>query len=344
MTYFVGLDVALKTTAVCVVDDHGNILKESSLITDANDINQWLSQNGFSASRIGIEASNLTIWLYKELRSLGHPVTVIETRHAKAAMAAQNMKTDRNDARAIAQMMRTGWYKPVHVKSDESQRIKTIITARKMIVNQRIALDNHIRGALKVFGIKISVTRGRGSFDKCVRDLIAGDGELEAAFEPLLEIRKTMAAKSDQLERMLITAAKKDAVCTTLMSIPGVGAMTALLYKSVIDDPARFRRSRDVGAHLGITPKKYASGETDYDAGITKCGDRLLRGHLYEAAAYILRPSTKPCSLKSWGRNIAKRSSMKNARVAVARKLAVIMFRMWLDETQFEKNEPLEAA
>lgn len=335
MKYYAGLDVSMNETAVCIMDQDGNVTHEAMVPTEPKDISEYLSNTGLSYERIGMESSNLAIWLYKALHNAGHTVICIETRHAKAAMAAQNVKTDRNDARGIAQMMRTAWYKPVHVKSEKNQRIKMVINSRRCLVDQRVVIENYIRGALKTFGLKVGQTT-KPKYEERIRELIQGDGELEIAIIPLLEVRASILRQIQILEQLLITAARTDHQCKKLMTIPGIGPLTALLFIATIDDPHRFQRSRHVPVHLGITPRKYASGEIDFNGSITKCGDSLLRSHLYEAASVILRRSTKKNGLKSWGLNIAKRSGMKNARVAVSRKLAIVMHRMWLDDSEFD--------
>lgn len=333
--YYVGLDVSLEETAVCITDQSGEIMKEGMVSTDPKSIGSYLQSSGLPLERVGMEASNLSIWLYHELSAAGLPITVIETRHAKAALAAQQVKTDRNDARGIAHIMRTGWYKTVHVKSDASQRLQMLLVNRRFLVEQRVALENQIRGSLKTFGLKTGKTTVR-QYDARIKELIGQDGELEAGIMPLLEARTVILKKIDELTKMLMTGAQNDDVCRRLMTVPGVGPMTALTYKSSIDDPSRFRRSRHVPPHLGLTPRKYASGEVEYDGRITKCGDDVLRTHLYEAAAYILRPSSKANRLKSWGLRIAKRGGTKKARIAVSRKLAKVMHRIWIDGTEFD--------
>lgn len=338
MLHYVGLDVSTLETAICITNQDGAILYEKMVATEPSAIIGFLHSTKLTFERIGIEASNLSIWLCRAIRDYDLPIICIETRHAKAAMAAQTVKTDRNDARAIALMMQTGWFKPVHIKSDASQRLKMLLNNRKCLVEQRIVLENQIRGTLKIFGLKIGdVTRRQ--YQQRVTDLIEGDGELEIAIHPLLTVRRSIMDQIADVEGMLVAATKNDAVCHYLMSVPGVGPLTALLYKAVIDDPARFRKSRDVPVHLGLTPRKYASGQTDYNGPITKCGDTLLRSHLFEAAAYILRPTSPKSFLKSWGMKIAKRSSTNNARIAVARRLAIIMHRLWVDQTTFN-SEP----
>jgi transposase len=337
MHYFVGLDVSMNETAICVVDQAGKILFEGSVVTDPEDIDSYLRKTGLPLEKIGLEASNLSIWLYRELSAKGYVVFCIETNHAKAAMAAQNVKTDKNDARGIAQMMRTGWYKPVHVKSEVSQKLKMILNNRKCLVNLRIAMESQIRGTLKIFGLKVGEI-SRQSYEKRVRELISTDGELDIAISPLLEVRALILERSRELEKLLMDAAKKDQVCRCLMSAPGVGPLTALLFKANIDDPTRFRRSKEVAVQLGLTPRKYASGEVDYNGRITKCGDGLLRNHLYEAAAVVLRNSSPKSELKTWGLQLSKRSGTKKARVAVARKLSVILHKMWVTGNKFESS------
>ena len=223
-------------------------------------------------------------------------------------------------------------------KSDPSQRLKMLLNNRKCLVEQRVVIENQIRGSLKTFGLKIGEVTTR-KYDTRTSELISGDGELEMAVQPLLNVRGLIMEEISQLDKILNSAAERDKICRQLMTIPGIGALTALLFVAIIDDPTRFLKSKNVPVHLGLTPRKYASGEVDYNGGITKSGDNLIRGHLYEAAAYILRPSSKPNPLKRWGLKVAKRSCTKSARVAVARKLSIIMHRMWLDETEFDWGE-----
>ena len=328
MRYFAGLDVSLKQTSICVVDQDGEIKCEGTAETEPEKLVAWLKATGLALERVGLEAGPCSSWLHKGLTLASVPAICIETRHAKGVMQAQNVKTDRNDARAIAQMMRTGWYKGVHVKSEANQRIRAIMGSRRCLLDKRLDLENHIRATLRVFGLKVgmvSVTR----FEERVRELIAGDGELEVCVDPLLEVRRKLLEEFRTLTKMVLGLVRRDATCRRFMTVPGVGPLTALAFKTAIDDPARFRKSRQVGVHLGLTPRKYASGEVDYNGRITCCGDAVAREHLFEAAHSMLVNSKKWCALKAWGLRIAKRSSMKNARVAVARKLAVILHRMW---------------
>lgn len=334
MKYYAGLDVSLKETSICVVTQDGEIIKEGNALTDPTAILIFLADTKLSFDRIGLETGNLTPWLYHALKAAGMPVVCLEARHAKAAMRAQRIKTDRNDARGLAHIMRTGWYRAVHVKSDESQKLRVLLNNRRYLLERRIDIENQIRGTLKVFGRKTGVV-GKAGYEARIMELIAGDGELALYIMPLLEVRLSLLEQEKKLDKEVRRIVRKDEICLRLMTIPGVGELTALVFKTGIDNPHRFRNSRDVGAHFGLTPRKYASGEIDYNGRISKCGDSLVRSHLFEAAKVLMSRVTKWSSLKSWGMRVARRGGMKKACVAVARKLSVIMHRMWLDGSTF---------
>ena len=336
MKYYVGLDVSLDTTAICVMDREGKILQEGEVPTEPAAIHEWLGKVQSPMERVGLEAGGLSSWLCHELLSMGHPVICIETRHAKAAMKAQQMKTDRNDARGLAHIMRTGWYREVHVKSHESQKLRVLLNNRRFLLIKRLDIDSQIRATLRVFGKKVGKVTV-ATYDKRIRDLVAEDLELQAYVFPMLEARRPLVEQCRILEKMVLNYVKEDPICRLLMTVPGVGAITSLVYKTYIDRPERFRRSRDVGPAVGLTPRKFASGQLDYDGSITKCGDAFMRSHLFEAAkALMCRTGKQPNALKAWGLRVAKRSSMKNACVAVSRRLAVIMHAMWRDGTVFD--------
>jgi len=339
MQYFVGLDVSLHDTAVCVVTEAGEIVKEGMVPSDPDSVALFLSRLDKRFERIGLEAGGLTPWLYQGLEAKGLPVVCLETRHAKAALNAQQVKTDRNDARGLAHIVRTGWYREVHVKSDHNQRLRVLLNNRRHLMEARIAIENQIRGTLKIFGYKAG-RLSKTQFEDRVRALIAADDELSLAISPVLKARASLQDQERALESTLRRYAKENEVCKRLMSIPGVGVLTAIAFKTTIDNPARFRRSRDVGPHLGLTPRKYASGEIDYSGRISRCGDAMARTHLYEAAKVILSRVTKWSSLKAWGMKIARRGGMRKACVAVARKLATIMHRIWRDGTEYIWGTP----
>ena len=284
--------------------------------------------------RIGLEACSLTAWLHDELRAAGWPAICIETRQANAAMKTMPNKTDRNDARALAQIMRTGWYRQVHVKSRQCRLWRSLLVARRTVLNEMRSIENVVRAILREAGVKLG-TPSRAAFRGRVRELAGSDVTLQPLVEPLLAILATMLDQLARLTKQVIDIVRGEKVCRRLMSVPGVGPITALAFRATIDRPERFRRSRDVGAHLGLTPARYQSGETDIQGRVSRCGDELARTALYEAAHTLLVRSKKWSSLRAWGMKVAKHRGMARARVAVARKLAVILHRMWSDQTEF---------
>jgi transposase len=339
MKHYCALDVSLDDTALCIVDHDGAIVREGVVPTEPEAIHRWLTAAGLTMERVGIEAGGLTPWLCHELLDLGWPMICIETRHAKAAMSAQQVKTDRNDARGLAHIMRTGWFREVHVKSHKSQKLRVALGNRRCLLDKRLDIDSQIRGTLKVFGLKTGRVTA-ASYEPRIRELIGGDAELQAYILPMLVARRSLIEQCKRLERVILDYVKDDEVCRRFMTAPGIGPLTALAYKTWVDRPGRFRRSRAVGAAAGLTPRKYASGQVDYDGHITKCGDAFLRAHLFEAAKVLLTRSGEPSDLKAWGLRLAKRGSMKKACVAVARRLAVIMHAMWRDGTEFQFKTP----
>lgn len=334
MKYFAGLDVSLEETAICVVDESGRIVKEGRAASAPRALYEALRKIDLPLERIGLEACSLTAWLYDGIRAEGLPAICIETRQAKAAMKTMPNKTDRNDARALAQIMRTGWYRQVHVKSQQCRLWRSLLVARRTVLNEMRTIENVVRAILREAGIKLG-TPSRAAFADRVRELIGADTVIMALVEPLLAIVATMLREFGRLTKQVLNIARKEQVCRRLMSVPGVGPITALAFRATIDQPDRFRRSRDVGAHLGLTPARYQSGETDIQGKVSRCGDELARTALYEAAHSLLVLSEKWSSLRAWGMNVAKRRGMARARVAVARKLGVILHRMWSDATEF---------
>jgi transposase len=243
-------------------------------------------------------------------------------------------KTDRNDARALAQIMRTGWYRQVHVKSRQCRLWRSLLVARRTVLNEMRSIENVVRAVLREAGVKLG-TPGRAAFAGRVRQLAGDDLALRPLVEPLLAILATMLEQLAGLTKQVQAIVRGEEVCRRLMSVPGVGPITALAFRATVDRPERFRRSRDVGAHLGLTPARYQSGETDIQGKVSRCGDELARTALYEAAHTLLVRSKKWSSLRAWGMKVAKHRGMARARVAVARKLAVVLHRMWSDRTEF---------
>ena len=334
MTYYAGLDVSLEETAICVVDGTGRIVKEARAASEPAALIVALNELDLPLERIGLEACSLTAWLHDSLRAAGLPALCIETRQANAAMKTMPNKTNRNDARALAQIMRTGWFRQVHVKSRQCRLWRSLLAARRTVLNEMRAIENVVRAILREAGLKLG-TRGRPTFAVRVRELTQGDPCVMQLVDPLLAVLATMLTSLAGLTKQVLDLVRKEEVCRRLMSVPGVGPITALAFRATIDRPDRFRRSRDVGAHLGLTPARYQSGETDIQGRISRCGDELARTALYEAAHTLLVRSKKWSGLRAWGIKIAKHRGMARARVAVARKLAVILHRMWSDGVAF---------
>jgi transposase len=338
MKYYCGLDVSLNSTAACVVNQEGTIIRESEVASEPGAIDQWLKSLGLPMERVGTEAGGLSSWLCHELLACGWPMICMETRHAKAAMKAQQVKTDRNDARGLAHIMRTGWYKEVHIKSQDSQELRMLLHNRRFLLDRRVDMDNEIRGSLRTFGLKVGKVTP-ATYERRIRELVGDNEKFQACVFPMLDVRRVLVEQCKKLEKLILDTVEQDQVCQLFMTIPGVGPLTALAFKTYVDRPQRFQKSKAVGAALGLTPRKYASGEMDYDGHITKCGDAFLRSHLYEAAKVLLSRAGKSSDLKSWGLRLAKRSSKKKACVAVARRLAVIMHAMWRDGTVFQTEQ-----
>lgn len=334
MGYFAGLDVSLEETAICIVDDAGMIVRETRAASEPELLVAFFEACGMKIERVGLEACSLTAWLHGGLTEAGIPAICIEARQAKAAMGAMPNKTDRNDARGIAQIMRTGWYRAVHVKSPPCRSWRALLTARRMVLNKRRDVENGIRALLREVGLKVG-TPSRKDFPARVRELAADDPVLMSLAGSLLSVIEVMTREVERLTKRAFDEVRIEPTCRRLMTVPGVGPLTALAFRATIDQPGRFRKSRDVGAHFGLTPRRYQSGETDVQGRISRCGDELARTALYEAAHSLLIRSTKWSALRAWGMNIAKRRGMARARVAVARKLAVILHRMWVDGSEF---------
>jgi transposase len=331
---YVGLDVSLKAVAVCVVDGAGAILRESTVSADAPSICFFLEPWRDRIVRVGLEAGPMSEWITATLVRLGLPAISLEARHVKAALSAMPVKTDRNDARGIAQVVRTGWYKPVHVKSLASQQARTLAAARKHLVRSIAAGEQVIRGLLRPFGVRVGVVSKAG-FAARVREVIGGDPALTEVMGPLLAARDALIREYGRLHRLLLKMVRNDPICRLLMTMPGIGPVTALTFTSTLDDPERFSRSRSVGAYLGLTPRRYQSGELDRAGGITKVGDGETRTALFEAANVVLRPSTRWSPMKAWAVRLAQRLGVKRAKVALARKMAVVLHRMWRDGAEF---------
>jgi transposase len=335
MNHYAGIDVSLKESHVCVVDASGKIIREGKVASEPEDLIGWFGALGLAVTRIGLEAGPLSQWLYAALRDAGLAIELLETRHVRNALKIMPVKTDRKDAQGIAELMRLGWFRPVHCKSMEAQEVRAMLTARKLVQKMLHEAEMSLRGILRGFGLKVGKTTPV-TFEARIRELVAGHPSLEGIAQSLLAARAVLRRELNGFEKRLRAIARYDTRARLLMSVPAVGTIVALTYVSAIDDPARFKSSKIVGAYFGMTPKKYQSGETDRSGGISKIGDASVRAALYESAHIMLTKPIKGCTaLKAWAMRIAKRAGMNKAKVALARKLAVIMHRMLADGTTF---------
>ena len=334
MEHYAGLDVSLELTSVCIVDAQGRIVHETRVASDPEDLVRYFQSLKLSIERAGLEAGPLSQWLHAGLTAAGFETVLLETRHVKAALSAMTVKTDRHDARGIAQLLRSGWYRPVHAKSVSAQEVRALLTSRKLMQAKLLDVESGMRGLLRGFGLKVGAI-SRGRFEVRIRELVDGQPILETMIDALLGARAALGDEFRRLHRALLAIVRDDPVCRQLMSVPGVGAIVAITFKSGVDDPARFKRSRDVGPHFGLTPRKYQSGELDVTGSISKVGDRMVRTALYEAASVMLTRTVRMSPLKSWAMGVARRRGTKKARVALARKLGVMLHRMWVDGTSF---------
>jgi len=352
MGLYVGLDVSQKQTWICVVDDKGKTVSEGCALTRASDIYGWLGNRVDRADivKMGLEAGNMSSWLYSGLTKLGMPVAVLEAFQAHRFISTQRNKTDKNDARGLAQLTRMGegFLKLVTVRSQGNQEARALLAMREHLAGQKVGLENHIAGILKPFGL--IVPRG-GAVPSTFRENViqalcrAEDNgvHIKAMVLPPLDLYRSACEQLAVLNKQVEALAKDNPICRRLMTAPGVGPVVALSFYSAIDYPERFRRGEDVGAYFGLTPRQFQSGETDFMVGISKRGDKMVRHHLVTAATVLMTATKKWCPLKAWGVRVAKRQGFSKARVAVARKLAVILHKMWINGQDFEwKSVPKE--
>jgi transposase len=317
------------------MDGNGKIVREAKVASEPAALIGWFNSLGIGLARIGLEAGPLSQWLYAAMKQAGLAVELLETRHVRDAFKAMPVKSDRNDARGIAQLVRLGWFRPVHCKSIGAQEVRAVLTARKLVQSKLLDVENSLRGILRGFGLKVGKTTAR-SFAGRIQELVEGHPTLEVIGAALLSVRSVLLREFNAFEKRVRAMSRCDARTRLLMSTPAVGPIVALTYAAAVDDPARFKSSKQAGAHFGLTPKKYQSGETDRSGRISKIGDASVREALYQAAHVMLTKPVKGCaSLKSWAMRIARRAGMSKAKVALARKLAVILHRMLANATPF---------
>jgi transposase len=335
MDHYAGIDVSLECSSVCVVDASGRIVREGKVASEPEALVAWFAALGLPLARVGLEAGPLSQWLYAGMREAGLAVELLETRHVRRALEIMPVKTDRNDARGIAQLMRLGWFKPVHCKSVAAQEVRALLSARKLVQSKQHDIEMSLRGILRGFGLKVGPTTAK-RFAARIQELVAGHPNLQAIADALLAARAVLLEEFNGFEKRVSGLARSHAQARLLMTTPAVGPIVALTYAAAIDDPARFRSSKTAGAHFGLTPRKYQSGETDVSGRISKIGDASVREALYQAAHVMLTKPVKGATpLKSWAMRIARRAGMRKAKVALARKLAVILHRMLADKHPF---------
>ena len=337
MNEYVGFDVSKEETSFCVMDETGNILAQGKAFSDPKSLFEALREHTLCPKRIVLETGTLSNWLARGLHTYGLPVDVIDARQAHAVMKLQHNKTDANDAILLADIARTGFCRPVSVNSEDAHKQRILIKARRLLVCQRRDIQNAIRGFLCALGIRFP--KGSGKLASRVLMALAERPDLKVMIEPLLASAEALETQIRRLDEEVVKQAKASKASQLLMTIPGVGPITALAFAATIDDATRFEKSRAVGAYLGLTSRRYQSGEMDYSGRISKFGDGLLRSLLYEAANSLLTIVRKSHPLKDWARRIRKRSSHKKACVALARKLAVIMHRMLITGEAFRWPE-----
>lgn len=336
MRLFVGLDVSLAKTAICVVSEHGKIVNEAQVASEPEVLVRWAREQQGTIAAIGLEAGPLSQWLHRGLSGAGLDVVLMEARQVKGALKAMPIKTDRRDAEGIARLLHLGWFRPVHCKSVSAQEVRAVLGARKALQQGMIAMEMSLRGLLRNFGLKVGAI-SRGRYDHRIRELAEGNPMLEAATGPMLRARASLRLELAGLERHVRQLAQEDPVCRRLMSMPGVGAVVALTYRSAVDDPARFTSSKKVGPWVGMTPSRNQSGERDVSGGITKAGDVNLRRALCQAATVMMHRGHSTW-LRTWAAQVARRRGTKRAMVALARRISVILHRMWVDDTDFRSD------
>lgn len=332
---YAGLDVSDKSTHICLTDKEGAVRWQGVCVTDPEALSKTLQKRAPKLGRVILETGPLSCFLYHGLEERGLPVVCVCARHAKGVLSTRLNKSDVNDAEGLAQLARTGWYKAVHIKDQNTHLDRSLLRVRHQLVKSHGDMLNQLRGLLKLFGLRLGAVSTPGKRSERLMHLFKQKPALRPILTPLVESLFALEGEINKLNKHVKKVTATDTVCHRLMTVPGVGPITALTFKSSIEDPARFKHSHDVGAYAGLTPRRYQSGDVDVSGHISKRGDRILRRALYEAANSILARVKKDCALKIWGKKLAEHKGPKRARVAVARKLAILMHRMWVKGEDF---------
>jgi transposase len=335
MTIYAGLDVSDKTTHVCVVDGAGGLVWRGECATDPEVLAKTLRRHAPGLIRVVLETGPLSTFLYHGLVERDVPVVCICARHAKGVLSVRSNKSDVHDAEGLAQLARTGWFKAVHIKAEATHLDRAQLKIRAQLIEAHRAMAYQLRGLLKLFGLRLGKVTTPNKRAERLRALFAQKVEIEPILQPLVESLAGLEVQIRRSTKQLAAKAGADPVAARMMTVPSVGPITALTYLSSIEDPGRFDRGRDAGAFAGLVPRRNQSGERDYKGRISKAGDPMLRSALYEAANNLLSRVKRPCALQTWGKRIAETRGAKRARVAVARKLAILLHRLWQSETVF---------
>lgn len=338
MSLYAGLDISDKATHVDVVRGDGTQVWRGVCATDPDVISRTLNRHAPDLCRVVLETGPLSVFLYHELKARAVPAICICARHAKKVLSVRVNKSDPHDAEGLAHLARTGWYKQVHIKGNATHIERARLKIRGSLVKSRIAMLGQLRGLMKLFGLRMGTVTTPAKRAERLDKLFAQRPELEAVMQPLIASLEALEGEITQATRALDTAAAADPVCTRLMSVPGVGPITALTFKSAIEDPGRFVKGTDVGAFAGLVPRRSQSGMRDTMGRISKAGDAQLRSALYEAANSLLSRVKRTCALQRWGLKLAQAKGFKRARIAVARKLAILLHKLWQSETEFAWN------
>jgi transposase len=335
MTFYAGLDVSDKSTHICLVDETGAIVWRGVCATDPQVLAQALRKHGPDVVRVVLETGALSAFLYHGLIEREVPAVCICARHAKGVLSTRINKSDPHDAEGLAQLSRTGWFKAVHIKDGTTHLDRTHLKVREQLVKAHGAMKNQLRGLLKLFGLRLGQATTPARRAERLQALVAGKPELMAALAPLVAGLAALEELIVASTRALKQRVAADPICARLMSVPGVGPVNALTFKTSVEDPGRFARGADVGAFAGLVPRRHQSGERDTKGRISKAGDPMLRRALYEAANSLLGRVKRDCALRRWGLELAATKGAKRARVAVARKLAALLHTLWRSDTSF---------
>lgn len=342
MKHYIGLDVSMKDTSICVVDEIGEVVYEGVEISDPEKLTAHIQALNLNVEKVALESGSISQWLVSNMQRLGLPAICVDARHIAAILSLNINKTDQNDARGIANALRGGLYREVHLKSEPAVEVCSLVTARKALVNQRTKLKNVVRGLLKGYGIRLITTEKKSFSEKVLTALQQVPPLAKLAIEAVLISFQALDEQVLKLEKQIRIEAQNDPDIRLLMTIPGVGPITALSFKATIGNPSRFQDSRDIGAYLGMTPLQYSSGETQKFGRISKRGAGAMRCLLYEAGVVMLTRTKVWSKPKAWALKVLRKKGLKKAAVALGRKLAVIMHRMLVTKQPFKLGDPTD--